>query len=905
MRRTILLAACLVAALHAQYPPEIQWRKIRTPHFEIVFPKEIEADAQRAANTLETLYGPLTDTLGASFNRVTVLLPNQGVTRYVGGSVSLFPRMATFNSMPSQGFWGTNDWLTVLAVEEGRHLAQLAKMNHGFGKLASTMFGEAGLATVLGWTLPDWWIMGDSRVAQTLMLRGGIGQFASSEATTRALLMSGQHYSYMKAIHGSFKDAVAGPGELGAFLVSHVDRTTGADTWSQVMKRTADNAWNPFALSRAMKKETGRSAATNYLDTMSELGELWNTEAERMEFSQPRIVNTAPKLVATGYYQPVYEADGSVLAQKAGLDTFPVEMVRIHPDGREEKLFRMGPAVITTNRTSVVNGRMVWDAYVPDVRWRRGYSEIMIRDMATGRVRTLTHRTRFMNPVLSPDGARVAVVEFLPDRQCSLVVLDAASGAEMRRLASPGNDMIYTPAWSEDGRRIAMVTQSGQGRALVVADLESGNFREAITHGDEEIGNPVVFGRYILYKSSLDGAVNIYAVETAGGRRYRVTSSKFGANFPSISPDGAKLLYSDYTAQGFNLAELPLDPTTWQRVGTTPYAGLGYHGQVHDYSAEVPNTRYPVERYRPSVHLFDFHSWGFTSPPPDVGFGLMSNDKMGLMDFYASAIYNSNEHTPGFATGVSYNRFFPVLDFNFTDRNRRLQFVDHEENFTERTASAGFHIPLNLSRGYYNTSVTFGAGIQSIDLQGGGLVPLSYGFAFTRIRQSSARDLVPVWAQRLRFTYRQTPVARPYTANFLSADGRFAVPGLLKHQSLVLEGGYERQHGTYYFSSQIQFPRGYTPFTGADLTKFSGTYRAPLFYPDWALGQLLYLKRISADAFYDYGKVVNRQYRSAGIEAVFDLNLLHFPEPLRMGVRYAYRIDYQNRRIQPFLAYSW
>ena len=396
--------------------------------------------------------------------------------------------------------------------------------------------------------------------------------------------MSGQHYSYMKAIHGSFRDAVASPAELGAFLVGHVDRTSGPDTWSQIMKRTADSAWNPFALSRAMKKETGRNAIANYQETMSELGELFDAKMQNLEFSQPRILNTAPKLVATGYYQPVYEADGSVLAQKVGLDTFPVEMVRIHPDGREEKVLRVGPAVITTNRTSVVNGRMVWDAYVPDVRWRRGYSEIMIRDMATGHIRTLTHRTRFMNPVLSPDGARIAVVEYLPDRACSLVVLDAASGAELRRLPSPGNDMIYTPAWSEDGRRIAMVTQGatqiGRGRALVVANLEGGNFHEALPHGDEEIGNPVFFGDYVLYKSSLDGVVNIYAVETASGRRYRVTSSKFGADFPAISPDRTKLLYSDYTAQGYNLEELPLDPATWKRVETAPYVGLGYHGPV-------------------------------------------------------------------------------------------------------------------------------------------------------------------------------------------------------------------------------------------------------------------------------------------------------------------------------------
>src|SRR5260370_20064437 len=171
MIRQALLAFCFVGVLRAQYPPGTQWRKIKTPHFEIVYPAEIEADAQRAANTLEALYGPLTDTLATRFKRTTVVLPNQGLTRYVGGYVSLFPRQAVFNSMPSQGFWGSNDWLTTLAVNEGRHLAQIAKMNHGFGRLASTMFGDAGVAAVLGWAPSDWWGEGDSPAAATAPTR--------------------------------------------------------------------------------------------------------------------------------------------------------------------------------------------------------------------------------------------------------------------------------------------------------------------------------------------------------------------------------------------------------------------------------------------------------------------------------------------------------------------------------------------------------------------------------------------------------------------------------------------------------------------------------------------------------------------------------------------------------------
>ena len=903
-RRSIVLAFCLAAPLLAQYPPEIQWRHIRTPHFEVIFPAEIAPDAQRAANMLETLFGPLTESLGTGLKRTTVFLPNQGITRYTGGFVSLFPRMATFNSMPSQEFYGTNDWLNVLAANEGRHLAQIAKMNHGSTRVLTTLFGEAGLATALGWTLPDWWYSGDARVSETTLLRGGVGQYASSETATRALLLSGQHYSYMKAMHGSYRDGVPSQAELGAFLVSHVNRTAGAGAWKQIMARTADMPWNPLALSMAMKKETGRSAATNYLDTMSELGEQWKSKAEPLEYSKPFVLTQAPGRIFTQYYQPVFEADGSVLAQKTGLDTFPVELVRIHPDGREEKVLRIAPSVVSSNRTSVVNGRMVIDEYVPDLRWRRGYSEIVIRDVSTGRTRRLTHHSRFLNPVLSPDGARIAVVEFLPDRRCSLVVLDSATGAEFRRLASPDNDMIYSPAWSEDGHHLALVIQDSRGRALSLVDIEPGTFHEAIPHTDEEIANPAFWGEYVLYRSSYGGAMNIYAVEVSTGRRFRVTSAQFGADYPAISPDRTKLLYSDYTARGYDVASLPLDPSTWTPIAAVSDISLNYHGAFRDLSAQAPQTQFPVERYHPSLHLFEFHSWGFTSGPPDLGFGLFSNDKMGLVDFNASLLYNTNEGTTGFQTGISYNRFFPALDFSFADRNRSLEFASGKQNWTERTVTGGFHIPLNLSRGYYSAGLSIGAQIQSIGLLGGGLIPLSYGLRFSRVRQRAARDLAPLWAQQFHLTYRQTPWPQPFTGNFLSAGGRTAVPGFARHHFLQFDGGYERNAGNYFFSSQMLFPRGYTAVTGTRFTKVGATYGFPLFYPDWALGQFLYIKRISANLFFDYGKVDATLYRSTGVEAVFDVNVFHFPA-VRAGLRYPYRLDLHNARIRPFLEYTW
>ena len=241
----------------------------------------------------------------------------------------------------------------------------------------------------------------------------------------------------------------------------------------------------------------------------------------------------------------------------------------------------------------------------------------------------------------------------------------------------------------------------------------------------------------------------------------------------------------------------------------------------------------------------------------------------------------------------------------FADEGRRIQYVDHRDDFTQRTGTAGFYLPFNLSRGSYFTGLNFGAHVQEIRLQGGGLAPLGYSFSFSRQRQRSPRDLAPVWAQTLRFNYNQTPFNGHYTGNFLSADGRFAAPGLVKHHALILESGYERQHGSYVFSSDIRFPRGYSSFTGTNLTKYSATYEMPLLYPDWSIWQVAYIKRISGDLFYDYGKVGSLLYRSSGVELVFDTNFLHFPQPLRVGVRYAYRIDFGNKKVEPFIAFNW
>jgi hypothetical protein len=510
--------------------------------------------------------------------------------------------------------------------------------------------------------------------------------------------------------------------------------------------------------------------------------------------------------------------------------------------------------------------------------------------------------------VLSPDGSRIATIQQNPAGDCAVVILDAATGAELKRASTPDNNPLTAPAWAPDSRRIALVRQTASGeKALSILDTASGTFTDLIPPSHQDLAWPEFVGEYVLYTAPLSGINNIYAVHAATGLRYQVTSSRFGADFPHASPDGRKLLFSECTVDGYNAVEMPLDPASWKAAQSVEYAGIGYHEtNAHDYTETFGDTKYESQPYHPYRHLFNVHSWGVTAPPPQLAFGVMSTDKMGLLASSAALRYDMNEGTMGYGVGGSFQAFYPILDLGFNRQNREVRYTGYTSKWTESTSSAGFRIPLNLSRGIYTTSMAFGSSIESRRLGSGGLTPLNYWIWLGRFRYSAARDAGPAWGQNLYFGYRHTPWGGAYHGELLTATATLFVPSPVRHHSIRLEAGNERRHdGNYYFSSQMLFSRGYDTVASNTLWKASANYTMPLLYPDLALKQIAYLKKVSGNLFFDYSLAGQRLYRSAGVEALFEVHAFSMGQAIRAGVRYAYRIDYHNSRVGPFVELSW
>lgn len=904
-----------------QNPPGLNWKTIDTPHFEVIFPAELEKEGQRVANTLEHVYGPVAKTLESNHRRISILLPNQSTIS--NGFVSPVTwHSAFYSTPPQQGLLGTNEWYTLLATHEVRHVVQHNRANTGFTRILGFLFGNLG-STLPHIFIPGWWGEGDAVGTETALSQAGRGRQPEFDMEIRTLLLSGQRPDYQTARLRSYRLRYPNEYHLGYLLTTYVKRTYGPDVWARVIARTGETAYNPLAFSVALKKETGKGEVELYEAAMDELTALWTAQLEAVALTDARVLNSPEKDIWTNYVSPQYAADGSVVALKWGMDDRHT-LVRLDSTGRETSLYQLDPSdgrySVTGGQMSVAGSRVVWAENVPDPRWaQRDYSVIRLYDLATGSARTLTHRSKLFSPALSPDMRRIAAVEFSTARQASLIILDAETGAEVQRIPSPDNEFLSAPSWSPDGGRIVLTRQATRGKALSLVNLSTAAFRDLIPHSHENISQPVLHGRYVFHNSSYSGIDNIYAVDLETGDRYQVTSRKFGAFNPAVSSDGSTMAFNDYTARGSDAVEMPIEPTAWMRLEDVEDRSVRYYEPLIAQEAggsvleDIPSRTYEVSDYREISHLLNVHTWyvGPSGTIPSVSVGITSVNKLNTLGFGLGYEYDRNEKTNALSFTSSYQGWYPILDLGARLGGRSSTYVDSSGkeqtySWSERSLEAGVRLPLDLSRGIYGQFLGLGVHAALVDISGqtqqfrlrngdGLFAPVTYDLTFSRVK-SWGRQILPERGQSLQLAYSHTPFAGDYHGSLLSATARQYFPGLGLNHGAYLGLGYERQRpDSYRFPFRVTFPRGHNHVFHENLYTASLNYALPLAYPDFNMGTAVNVPRITANAFLDYargtGSTLERSYSSTGLELMAEVKLISFPASFFVGTRYSYLIS--------------
>ena len=136
-------------------------------------------------------------------------------------------------------------------------------------------------------------------------------------------------------------------------------------------------------------------------------------------------------------------------------------------------------------------------------------------------VNTIGERDTYSQPVLSPDGTRVAVLKRA--QTWDFWVLDVATGNGTQMTSSHEGERVKAPVWSPDGSQIAYVAVRG-GR--------DGLYRQASNgEGEEELLYQHPGGEISLAEWSLDGRfLSFFSADLSGSALYLLP---LGGRWPS------------------------------------------------------------------------------------------------------------------------------------------------------------------------------------------------------------------------------------------------------------------------------------------------------------------------------------------------------------------------------------
>jgi hypothetical protein len=921
-----------------QDPASIRWRQIKTEHFNLIYPDDFEQNAQFLANLFQYVYDYGTLTLANKPSRIPIIVHNRDI---VPNAFTLWaPRRIELYTCPPQNSYAQN-WLEQLAIHEYRHIVQMDMVNHGFTKGLNWIIGEQATAALTGFYIPMWFMEGDAVCTETALSHSGRGRTPAFEMEIRAQVLQKGIYSYDKAVLGSYKDHVPDQYVLGYQLVANTRKKYGYQAWVRTMDYVARKPYLVTPLNRGLKKSTGYGKVDLYKNTLREMDSAWKAQNALTSRTDMKILTKQQSSAFVKYKFPHYVNDSLVIAERSSIDDIS-RFVLIDPNGNERRLCTPGffssdifsinvgtgfnnmntnkPGAITIDNISINNGFMAWTEREADPRWQnQNYSVIRLFDFKTGKIRTLTHRSRIFVPALAPDGKSILAVKVSESNTYSMVMLDLESGSEFKCLLTSEDDLFMTPSWSADGKKVAFIILNKSGKSIWTLDIESNTITRVLAPTFSEISNPKYAGKYILFNGAYSGIDNIYAVDTTSHKVFQVTSSAFGASDPEFSSSKNRIIYSDYSATGYRIAETGFSPESWKPLAeikdNSPslykYLITEETGLVD--SSSTPHQHFESIPYHKITHLFNFHSWApayfnYEKSEAAAGISFMSQNALSTATTIVGYDWDYAGKAGLFRLTFKYEGWYPILDFDATYGKHAFHSLS-DENISERHTwdetiiSGGIKLPLIFNQGKYYTGIQLLAHsswqqirnntLQDTNKTEGTYNSLDYGFYLYHYIKQAQKDVYPLWGQTLMVNYKHSPFAEPALNKIGSVETSLYFPGLFRHNGCRIYAGYQKKWDAHYPGNFVAFPRGTLLTENEQLMSFRINYKFPFLYPDASLGPIAYFKRVKANLFYDHAYVwqsgSKKQFNSVGAEITTDVHFLRFLLPLDVGIRQGYR----------------
>lgn len=661
-----LLVAATTASAAERYDPRLRFRTLRTEHFDIHAHQGEAAMARRLASIAERAWRRLQPVLGVPRGRVQVVLVDQ--TDLSNGWATPVPyntiEITAVAPPPESIIGNTTDWLEVVFTHEYTHILHLDR-SRGFMQGVRRVFGRVPPAFPNGF-LPIWQIE-------------GLATFEESRQTGQGRLPAGDFRAIVDsaAAAGRFESIDRASGGLTDWPGAHVPYAYGgyfhqflADRFGpERLARLADVTAGrlPFFGGRAFKKVFGRSAS-----------DLWDDFRESRTKAAPAPGGTdtrATRLTRHGFVvtAPRVADDGVVYYGVSNADGFPA-LMRLQPGGLPERVaWRAGG-----QRTSVRGNWIVFDQ-LERVRSVALHADLFAIERSGGPVRRLTRAARAGDPDLSPDGRRIVCTVQATGRR-ALAILEFSIGAPTvpRVIVDDPASDFSGPRWSPDGRQIVAARRRGGAHELVLVDPTSRAVRTLVARRDARLITPswTPDGASVLFSadgSAAPNVFNVFVADLATGATRQVTDTAGGAQFPDLSTNGT-LTYVGYTADGFDLFSVPLEPGALSRspaAQTNPNPANPADPENPANPENLENlenlSEVPYRPWRTLVPTFWTPIVETDAGETVFGAAAAMTDALGRHGYAADAGWSGARARPDWHLAYSYDRWRPTLFATYAD----------------------------------------------------------------------------------------------------------------------------------------------------------------------------------------------------------------------------------------------
>jgi len=888
----------------------IKWNSLEYPHFKLIYPRAHDSVALDMAGFIQNNL----HRIGASLNHVPRRFPiiNHPYSSTSNGFAIWAPRRIELYPRPPQ-YGLAENYQDHLLVHEIRHIIQMDKLNQGITKAASWFLGDQAVAAVVGLHMANWLTEGDAVLTETLLSHSGRGRSALFFEPLRALWLAGGGATYDQVLFGSYKYYLPSYYAVGYHMVSMGRLLGGSYLWSGAIDQMAQKPLRVANLSRYLRNEIGMHKIDLFGHTRDWFTKYWESDPSP-NLNQPHPVweNTETDFQQFIKYYPL--SDSRAISLRKSLGQIPA-FVYLLPNGKMKTITH--PGYISSGDYSVVKDRIIWAEHIPDTRWEnQSFSDLYSYSITTKTKQRLSKKQRYFSPALSPVDDRIVCVEILPGKGSQLTILQAHSGERISSIPAPPGCTYQHPSYDFEGS-IWTFLVGRTGKQLCSISADDHYINEVFDFGHAEVYQPIRVNNEILFIGPSGSRNALYAFDLTDLSFSLVATDSAGINY--ITANDSDVFASVYRNNGYKPVKIDLNQDRIQIINIpdveeaiTPLISRAPDEEPLTADFARPSTR--PSKFRKGLNLFKIHSWAPVSLNPttyDVKPGIMvlSQNELSSLSATTGVEYDYNKRTFELFAEARYTGWYPKISLSGrTYRNQDDLILKPGDTLNQvayryKQGGAQIVLPFNWTSGRWYRGLLSSLTASYSVYTGNHPIhkynfnrdyfALSLGLKPYIYSRMSHRDLYP----GLGFvgTIAATLVSSDLAGNgqtYLAGSVQGYLPGIgANHSTRLYVGAYLANEWPLPGQNPLELPRGlYQNFSKYRLsTKLD--YAMPLWYPDWSLSSILYVKRIKTNMFVDMARSNlpgQEWFLSTGLDLRADFFFIRIGAEMDGGLRTLY-----------------